>query len=473
MKRIAIAVLCILITAAQVPLHSTGAGQIKGQDPSGRNLRTGPGRPVGLYHTPHFVSSGTQHSRQVGWDVLSRGGSAADAALASALAHIVEDIGGIVSYAGIFMMVYYEASSGRVYSLNACFKTPLEETEPLTIPRGGIPNPRGVMVPGFMAGVEAAHQRFGRLPFAEIFRPAIELAENGFPLPAWRADYFRRLWHIIGALPGGKDIFLKRPYGLFRQYEAGDIFTQPHLAETLRQVAANGAQYMYTGAWGRRMVETVRGLGGRISMRDMVAYQPVWAEPMRTTYNGYEVCALGAPSLGASMVVQSINVMECATIGAFPHCSQSAESLYRLICSERAGEFFYAPYAPEIAADFIPEGDFTYEARADKRTAQLIWDSMVSGQWWEIEEERSLYGYTRPAHSEDIIAVDAQGNVAAVCHTINTDNWGNSGIFIDGVSVPSPGSEQQPWVDKVGPGAYLPDTTNPIIRGREVITEDK
>ncbi len=60
-------------------------------------------------------------------------------------------------------------------------------------------------------------------------------------------------------------------------------------------------------------------------------------------------------------------------------------------------------------------------------------------------------------------AVDAQGNVAAVCHTINVDNWGNTGIFVDGVSIPGPGSEQQYYIDKIGPGAHLPDTTNPVL----------
>src|SRR5262245_22988150 len=96
--------------------------------------------------------------------------------------------GSLSGYASILTMVYYDAASKKVYSLNAGYNTVLEEKEPLTIPGIGTPSGRTVLVPGFFAGVQAAHDRFGKLPFASLFDPAIYLAEKGFvvdPVLGW------------------------------------------------------------------------------------------------------------------------------------------------------------------------------------------------------------------------------------------------------------------------------------------------
>lgn len=471
MRKIFIAVLCVFIMTVQAPLHNMDAQQAQQEQQAQQAQSTKRDLKPGLRSLREYaqdnrgivVTTGPTETQQVGMDMLERGGSAVDAALASALARITHNMGWIVSFAGIYMMVYYESSTGKVYSLNACFKTPLEEDDPLSIPRFGIPNARAVLVPGFMAGVQAAHDKFGRLPFADLFQPAIDIAENGFPLTSWMIDIIRDNWDVLGILPETRNIFLKRRYGLFRGYETGDLFIQPELAQTLRQVASQGAEYMYTGEWARHFVNIVQREGGRITLRDMDEYEPVWADPAQTTYNGYDIHALGEPSLGAMNVVVAINMMEHADLMDLPHASESSEALYRLMYSSRVGEFFYAPYTPEILEAYIPEGDFSYEHRANKENARLIWDRIASGEWPEIERQIAQWGYSRPSHSEAIIAVDAQGNVAAVCHTINTDHWGNSGIFVDGVSIPGAGYFQQQLMDKIGPGTYLPDTTNPVL----------
>ena len=462
MRKTLIAVFGLLLLATQAPFHNL-AGQQAQSTKTGLSSRRQIHRQTVRALQGTVITTGPSQSRQVGLDMLNRGGSAVDAALASALARIALDMGRIVSYAGIYLMVYYEASTGKVYSLNACFKTPRDMPDPLSISRSIIPNGRAVLVPGFMAGVQAAHDRFGRLPFTDLFEPAIEIAQNGFPLAPWMIEAIREYWGVLGILPETRNVFLKRRYGLFRGYEAGDLFVQPELAHTLRQVASQGAGYMYTGEWGRKFVDIVRREGGQITLQDMAEYEPVWAAPNHTTYYGYDIHALGYPSLGAMSVVFSINMMESADLMAFPHASSSADALFRLMYSSRVSEFFYVPYAPEILETYIPEGDFSYESRADKENTRLIWERIAGGEWPEIERQIAQHGFSRPSHSEAILAVDAQGNVASVCHTINVDRWGNTGIFVDGVSIPGPGSEQQSSIDKIGPGAYLPDTTNPVL----------
>jgi len=218
MRKIFIAVLCVFIMTVQAPLHNMDAQQAQQEQQAQQAQSTKRDLKPGLRSLREYaqdnrgivVTTGPTETQQVGMDMLERGGSAVDAALASALARITHNMGWIVSFAGIYMMVYYESSTGKVYSLNACFKTPLEEDDPLSIPRFGIPNARAVLVPGFMAGVQAAHDKFGRLPFADLFQPAIDIAENGFPLTSWMIDIIRDNWDVLGILPETWNIFLKR-----------------------------------------------------------------------------------------------------------------------------------------------------------------------------------------------------------------------------------------------------------------------
>ena len=132
---------------------------------------------------------------EAGLDVLRQGGSAADAVAATALTQVCLAAGSWVSYAGIYTMVYFEAASGKTYNLNAGFNTVRAETDPHGIPgvklgdlgAKGIsafaydpPSGRTALVPGFMAGIEATHQRFGKLPLADIFAPAIRWPRTAF-----------------------------------------------------------------------------------------------------------------------------------------------------------------------------------------------------------------------------------------------------------------------------------------------------
>lgn len=116
--------------------------------------------------------------------VLKEGGSAADAALTTMLAQIALSAGSWVSYGGYFTMVYYDAKEKKVYSLNAGFRRPFEEDDPMSIPdpMSAKPTGRTALVPGLMAGVGEANNRFGRMKLARILEPAIRYAEYGFPM---------------------------------------------------------------------------------------------------------------------------------------------------------------------------------------------------------------------------------------------------------------------------------------------------
>jgi gamma-glutamyltranspeptidase/glutathione hydrolase len=391
-----------------------------------------------------------------GLEALKQGGSAADAAMVTALSQVALHAGSVVSYAGIMSVLYYDAATGRVYAMNALYNTPSEEKDPLSIPAmgSGIPSGRTALVPGFMAGVGAVHDRFGVLPFDALFEPAIYFAEQGFHLDALHAAFIESKKAVLSRLPETKQIFVKEN-GEF--YAEGDLFTQPELAETLRAVAAQGVDYMYTGPWGRKFVEAVQGDGGKITLEDMAAYEAIWSEPVHTTYHAYDVYGPGFPDHGGVNAIEAFNLLEAADLGQYGHYSTSSEALFWFMQIARTKRLSYI--APQELATLMPGRDLSLESRLSKETALWLWEQMQHGKFPFTAQPAG-----NPSnHSSAVVAVDQWGNMASVVHSINTVVWGETGIFVDGVSIPDSASFQQRSVDGAGPGNRLPLGVNPMI----------
>ncbi len=400
-----------------------------------------------------------------GLEILQQGGSATDAALATAMVQVVEAGGSFVSFAGILSMTAYDATTGQVSFLNAGYNTPLAETNPLSIPRfdpatlRGTASGRTALVPGFLAGVEAAHQRFGVLPFARVVAPAIALAEEGFPIDPLFAGFLTLRREVLGRLPATRRVFTRpdgSPYGL------GDRFRQPELAATLRRVAADGPAFLTTGDWGRQFVAAVRQDGGVLTVRDLEAYRPTWESPLETTYGATQVFAPGFSATGGGVdAIEALNLLEQAGLERLVPPTQAAERLFWLAqITDNQG---FAT-APELAARRFPGQDFTPRARATKAHARWVWERMREGKWPYAPAPARVQG--RPGHSSGVVAVDRRGNVAALTHTSNAAIWGNTGLFVGGISIPDSGSFQQEAIRQAGPGRRLPDPMCPLIATR-------
>jgi gamma-glutamyltranspeptidase/glutathione hydrolase len=192
-----------------------------------------------------------------------------DAALTTSLINIALNSGAVVSYAAVMEMVCYDAETNKYYNLNAAWNTLLEEDDPMTIPRSlsynfspkTVPSSRSALVPGYMAGVEAAHKRFDKLPFSTLFTPATYYAEKGFRVPPTLSYLISMRQSTLLRLPETRRVFMNEETGNF--YGTGDHFCQPELAATLRAVAHQGAAYMYTGEWAKRLVALVRRDGAK------------------------------------------------------------------------------------------------------------------------------------------------------------------------------------------------------------------
>ncbi|HYL78906.1 MAG TPA: gamma-glutamyltransferase [Bryobacteraceae bacterium] len=388
-----------------------------------------------------------------GLDVLAHGGNAVDAALTTSLAQIALEAGANVSYAGIIEATYYDAASGKVYTLNARYNTVQNEKDPLTIPGVGEHSGRTALVPGFMAGVQALHDRFGKLPFATLFDPAIWVAEHGVVVSPRLSRDIKRSERFITRLPEGKRIFAKADGSL---YQTGELFRQPELAATLKRVASQGSAYMYKGEWAHHFVDAVQREGGKITLEDLAAYRPMWTEPLQVFYHGYQVVTLGPPNRGGLIALGSLKLAEAADLKKFGHYASSAEALYYLIQILRI-ETSLANMSPEARKRRYPEINPSPESQLTKETAERLWARI---QHNSANPQPAKPG---PNHSDGVLAVDERGNVVSILHSFSGIYWGSTGIFVDGVSIPDTASLQQGLIASVGPGARLPSASNPLI----------
>lgn len=415
---------------------------------------------------------------EAGVDMLRQGGSAADAVAATALTQICLAAGSWVSYAGIYTMVYFDASTGKVHNLNAAFNTVRDEKDPLGIPgiklgeigKAGMSafqypaSGRTALTPGFMAGIEAAHQRFGKLPLDAIFAPAIRCAEEGFSWTAGHAHQYAFRAAVLSRLPQTKSIFTK-PDG--SPYAAGETFTQPVLATTLRRAVREGiSNYMYRGEWAEQLVAAVRGDGGRMTLDDLRHYEVIWSEPTRAAYHGYDIYSHGLPAAGGVFLTEAMNLAELAELSSKGRYSQSPEALYWLAQVAKL-QFILGPAAmvttPGIQAAIDSLGiDLSLASRLQKTTSKALWEAIKAGRLPGVGPAAAA-----PAHSDSVVAIDQWGNMAAVVHSINTVSWGATGINVQGISIPDSAAFQQAAIAATGAGRRLPDATNPGLVAKD------
>jgi gamma-glutamyltranspeptidase / glutathione hydrolase len=256
----------------------------------------------GIVATSHTLAS------IAGAQVLARGGSAADAAIvANAVLGVTEPM--MNGIGGDLFAMYWEAKSGKLYGLNASGWAPqgltvehLKAHGATSMPAFGIDS---VTVPGAVAGWNALHERFGRLPWKDLFTPAMFFAEQGYPVPEIIAGYWKDASEAFAQDAEGRRVYL--PDG--RPPAVGEIFQNPALATTLRLLAQSGASSFYKGEIARGILSTSQALNGTMSADDLAQFAPEWVEPISTTYRDWTVYEL--PPNGQGMAaLEMLNIME-------------------------------------------------------------------------------------------------------------------------------------------------------------------
>src|SRR5687767_6961215 len=286
----------------------TMEGSVAGPRPSGSLVPTRSEviATHGMAATSHPLVS------QIALDVLKRGGTAVDAAIAAnAAIGLMEPTGNGVG--GDLFAIVWDAKTKKLHGLNASGRSPksltlgklkseLAKLELKSIPpRGPLP----VSVPGTVDGWFELHGRFGRIPMKELLQPAIDYARNGFPVTEVIAEGWARNAQLLKQYPNFRETFM--PNG--RAPTKGEVFRNPLLANTLAAIAAGGRDAFYKGDIAQRIEKYLRANGGYLTADDLASHASEWVEPASTNYRGYDVWELPPNTQGVA-ALQMLNILE-------------------------------------------------------------------------------------------------------------------------------------------------------------------
>ena len=383
------------------------------------------------------VGSTGPFAQYCGAQALRAGGTAMDAAVVTSLAQITLCAGCWVSFAGIASVVVHDPQTGQTHSITGPFRTFKGETQAATIPHAPTPSGRTALVPGYFAALYRAHQRFGRLSWAEVLEPAIWLCDHGIPVSDGLIGLIGMRREVLQRLPETREVFFPHSGN---PWVKGAWFKQQALGRTLRQVAEHGPTYLYEGEWADAFVRQVIAEGGKVCKEDLATYQAIEGQPLCAQVYGHELRTVPAPDNGGAVLVEGLRLMEAMNIG---DPLTSGENLYWMtrILHQAAGN--------NVFANEVRIGDL--------HIAEVAKAMRVAGG--AVAPSKLLAG----SHSDYVVAADANGMLVAMCHSINTAMWGATGLNVGGISIPDAASFQQGVLAQVNPGDFLPNPMNPTV----------
>ncbi|MDP8912426.1 MAG: gamma-glutamyltransferase, partial [Pseudomonadota bacterium] len=379
-------------------------------------------------------------------EVMRKGGNALDAGLvAVAMQPVVEPQ--MVTLAGGMSILYYDARAGKYHYLDAELDHTSKNapvagswTEYTSIAsRIGETSGLRIGVPGTVAGMKAAADRFGTLKWADYFQPAIKVTEQGLPMYSFLyGEMAEAAQGRLSAYPSGREEFLPDGY----VPPVGTTIKRPRLAATMRKLAAQGPAYFYTGEWARNFVDATQRTGGSLTLQDMADYKIRWEEPTRSTYRGYEIVSAPPPSTAGTLISMILNILEPTDLKALPHYSQSAESFARIRQAFAFAESATDSFVKDPLAFDVPLKTLLSKEYAALLTEQINGSSpkaATSGRAHEPGAEIAAKCDGHDRHSTDtdhVVAVDKDGNMVSITHTVYGSTFA-TGLVVDGVGVNS------------------------------------
>src|SRR5688572_12285768 len=367
---------------------------------------------VGCAHSPDsatgkrfMVAAAHPLAVDAGYRVLKLGGSALDAAIAAQMVlGVVEPessgVGG-----GAFLL-YWSEKERALRSYDGRETAPAAATAGRFLDADGKPQPfmdaavggRSVGVPGVLRMLELAHRHHGKLPWKDLFRPAIDAAEQGFAMPA----------RLHALLEGEQHLRTNLYYQDGKAKPPGARIVNPEYADTLRLIAAGGADAFYVGEIGRDIVRAVRthAKPGDLTERDLARYRALEREPLCGPYREWRVCSMAPPSSGGVAVLQILGLLERTPFARAPPHSAAAVHYF-----SEAGRLAFADRAkyigdPEFVS--VPTRALLDPAYLEKR-AKLIGERSM---------RLAVPGDTEAVGTSHFSIVDGEGNVASMTTTI-------------------------------------------------------
>ncbi len=357
---------------------------------------------------------------QVALDILKRGGSAMDAAIAAnAVLGLVEPAS--CGIGGDIFAIIWDAKEEKLYGFNGSGWAPKSltidyfmERELKYVPLHG---PLPVSVPGCVDGWFAMHQKFGKLPMAELLQPAINYGREGFPVSEVIAFEMADNYKGMEGLPGFSATYL--PNG--RPPKKGEVFKNPALSNTYEMIAKGGRDAFYKGDIARTIDNFMKKHGGFLSYQDLASHTSNWVEPISTNYRGYDIWEL-PPNGQGTAVLQMLNILEGFDIASMGF--GSTEYLHVLTEAKKLAYEDRAKFYADPDFNKIPLSQLLSKEYAARRRALIDPDkaanSFAPGDL-EIETGNTTY----------LTVADKEGNMVSLIQSIYSEFA--SGMVPDGL----------------------------------------
>ena len=369
-----------------------------------------------------MVVSAHPSASKVGLDILKKGGNAVDAAVAVQFAlAVVYPVAGNIGGGG-FMV--YRSADGNIASLDFREKAPGSASRDMFLDTAGnaiaeksLYGHLAAGVPGSVDGMVQAHAKYGKLSWADVVQPSVDLARRGFPITESQANDFTGDQKDFIKYNPGKTYFIKE------KWTSGELWLQEDLAHTLELIRDKGREGFYAGEVADLIVAEMHSGGGLISREDLNKYHAVWREPVVGNYKSFKVITMPPPSSGGIALLQLLNSVEQYPLKRWGFNSDSAVQV--MVEAERR---VYADRASHLGdPDFykVPQKHLVKSAYSKDRMSTFNWNKATLSS--------DIKAGNMPMESEETThfsVVDRQGNAVSITTTLN-GGYGSK-VFVKG-----------------------------------------
>ena len=374
------------------------------------------------------VVSARKDASEIGLKIMEDGGNAFDAMIAVQLAlSVSHPTAGNISGGG-FMV--YKLSDGSEGSLDFREKAPNSSSADMYLDEDGNVIPGlsslgglAVGVPGTISAIFDIHEKFGLLPIEDLFKPSIELAENGFLVTKYLEDELNEKRNVFIMMNGEESLYSKN-------YKEGDTIKNNNYAQTLIKIMNEGKDGFYSGEVAEDMIETISKKGGIMTLNDLLDYESIWREPVKFKYKDYDIISMSFPSSGGILLGQMMKAIEKFDLSKIPH--NSAEYIQLLTEIERR--------AFADRSDLMGDPDFMNLPVYEFMDEEYIEDRMKSFSWEEATPSSEIKPgeviFNESDETTHFSIIDKNGNAVSVTTTLN-NSFGskvyveNSGFFLN------------------------------------------
>ncbi|MEP7339314.1 MAG: gamma-glutamyltransferase [Acidobacteriota bacterium] len=387
-----------------------------------------------------MVASVSQIASQVGVDVMKRGGNAIDAAVAVGLALAVVwpsagNLGG-----GGFMVIRKADGKATVIDYRemapaAAHRNTYLDAKGEYINESSTYGHKAAGVPGTVAGLSYALEKYGKLKWADVAEPSRKLAAEGFPVWYQLERSLKGSSKELSRYPETNRIFLRGGLRDGKPYETGETFKQPELAELIARMIKDGPREFYTGKTAQlieaSMKRAAKGEKVWMTVEDLANYKPVEREPLRTTYRGHEVITMPPPSSGGVALIEMLNILgryDLKSLGA----GSSQETHLKVEAMRRA----FADRAVFLGdPDFVkvPVAGLTSRSYADKLAATIDPNRASTSEEIKNGDPAPYMSIRESEETTHFTVVDKDGNVVTNTYTLN-GSFGNK-ITVEGTGI--------------------------------------